>query len=260
MCDRLVTLSMNLQADCSSDCGSIGIHRAWPKHGLEWCVPDSGVWRTEFDRWGLRRFVYLRLMSKLRRWLVLSEVRIRAQNAGASELGSSIDGCTVRLADRDDLIAAARDPRFGLVPADIDAALTRGDICAAAFAGERMVSYVWRSFSSARYGDDLWVEIQKPYRYGYKGFTQPEYRGRHIQNTVALFTDALCVARGHTHSLSLIETHNFASIQSEDRRHSQTAGWVGYIKIFGRTHAFRSPGARRTGLRLRRASDGAHGR
>ena len=89
---------------------------------------------------------------------------------------------------------------------------------------------------------------------GTKGFTQPEYRGRRIQNTVALFTDALCVARGHTHSFSLIETHNFASIQSELRRHSQVVGWVGYFKFFGRTYPFRSTGARRTGIRLWHAS------
>lgn len=213
-------------------------------------MPNFSEWKSDLNRWGFRRFLHLRLMSKLRRWLVLSQVRLRIQDAAASERANSVAGCTVRLADRDNLLAAARDPEFGLVPADIDAALARGDICAAAFEGDRMVSYVWRSFSSARYGDDLWVEIQKPYRYGYKGFTQPEYRGRHIQNTVALFTDALCVARGHTHSLSLIETHNFASIISEQRRHSEVVGWVGYLKIFGRTYPFRSPGARRTGIRM----------
>jgi hypothetical protein len=150
---------------------------------------------------------------------------------------------------------AARDPDFDLVPADVEAALARGDICAAAFDGDRMVSYVWRSFSSAKYGDDLWVEIRKPYRYGYKGYTVPEYRGRHLQNSVALFTDDLCVARGHTHALSLIETHNFSSVQSESRRHSILVGWVGYFKILGRTYPFRSPGARKHELRLRHKRD-----
>lgn len=157
----------------------------------------------------------------------------------------------MRLATRDELMEAARDPEFGLVPADVDLALARGDICAAAFDGERMVSYVWRSFSSAKYGDDLWVEIRKPYRYGYKGYTMPEYRGRHLQNSVALFTDDLCVARGHTHSLSLIETHNYPSVQSELRRHSVLVGWVGYFRIFGRTYPFRTPGARKHELRIR---------
>ena len=116
-------------------------------------MPNFSEWRSDLDRWGFRQFLHLHLMSKLRRWLVLSQVQLRFQEADASELGNSVAGCTVRLADRDDLVAAARDPQFGLVPADIDAALARGDICAAAFDGDRMVSYVWRSFSSARYGD-----------------------------------------------------------------------------------------------------------
>ena len=75
--------------------------------------------------------------------------------------------------NREDLVRAAEDPAFGLATADIDTALARGDICAAAFDGERLVSYVWRSFSTARYGDDVWVEIRTPYRYAYKGFTDP---------------------------------------------------------------------------------------
>jgi len=95
-------------------------------------VPNFSEWRSDLDRWGFRQFLHLHLMSKLRRWLVLSQVRLRFQEADASELGNSVAGCTVRLADRDDLVAAARDPQFGLVRAHVDAALARGDICAAA--------------------------------------------------------------------------------------------------------------------------------
>lgn len=212
-------------------------------------MPDFDVWKTEFSRWGLWRFAYLRLMSTLRRWLVLSRVQFRLQDPGV-EVPIAADGCTVRLANREDLLRAAEDPGFGLVPEDFDAALVRGDICAAAFDGERMVSYVWRSFSTARYGDDVWVEITKPYRYGYKGYTDPAYRGRQLQNTVALFTDALCAARGYTHSVSLIETHNFASIRSEMKRRSQYAGCVGYLKFGRRTFPFRSMGAKRHEIRV----------
>ncbi|HTK98333.1 MAG TPA: hypothetical protein VL379_09940 [Pseudomonadales bacterium] len=216
---------------------------------------ERSTWKVDLERWGLWPSLYQRLMGRARRWLVLSRVQLRVQDLGLTDPAAALQGCSVRLATRDELMEAARDPDFDLVPADVEAALARGDICAAAFDGDRMVSYVWRSFSSAKYGDDLWVEIRKPYRYGYKGYTVPEYRGRHLQNSVALFTDDLCVARGHTHALSLIETHNFSSVQSESRRHSILVGWVGYFKILGRTYPFRSPGARKHELRLRHKRD-----
>lgn len=209
------------------------------------------------DRWGFWPALYMRLMNRLHRWLIVSRVQLRVQNIGLTDTTAQQQGCTVRLATRDELLAAAREPDFGLVPADVDAALARGDICAAAFDNGRMVSYVWRSFSSARYGDDLWIEISKPYRYGYKAYTAPEHRGRHLQNSVALFTDHLCAERGHTHSLSLIETHNYPSLQSEARRHSRLVGWVGYFKVFGRTYPFRSPGAQKHGLGIRRETASA---
>jgi hypothetical protein len=215
-------------------------------------VSDPSRWREDVDRWGLWPTLYMRVMNRIRHWLIVSRVQLRVQDIGLSDTTAQQQGCEVRLATRDELLAAACSTDFGLVPADVDAALARGDICAAAFDDGRIVSYVWRSFSSAKYGDDLWIEISKPYRYGYKAYTAPEYRGRHLQNSVALFTDHLCAERGYTHSLSLIETHNYPSLQSEARRHSQLVGWVGYFRLFGRTFPFRSPGAQRHKLGIGR--------
>ena len=72
-------------------------------------MPDFDVWKTEFSRWGLWRFAYLRLMSTLRRWLVLSRVQFRLQDPGV-EVPIAADGCTVRLANREDLLTGGRRP------------------------------------------------------------------------------------------------------------------------------------------------------
>ena len=69
--------------------------------------------------------------------------------------------------------------------ANVDASLDRGNICAAAFDRDRMVAYVWRSFSTAPHTDGLWVTFERPYRYGYKAFTAPAYRGQHLQDALS---------------------------------------------------------------------------
>ncbi|HEX2482149.1 MAG TPA: hypothetical protein VHQ69_09735 [Methylomirabilota bacterium] len=74
--------------------------------------------------------------------------------------------------------------------------LDRGDLCVAAFEGERLIAYVWRAFGSTPAEDGLWITVPKPARYGYKSFTRPEYRGRHIQQVLSFSTDRLCFERG----------------------------------------------------------------
>ena len=145
-----------------------------------------------------------------------------------------------------------------LDPVRIDAALRRGDLCVAAFDHshdpasdhERLVSYTWRSFTTAPHVDGLWVTFERPHRYGYKGFTHPDYRGRHLQDLVTYETDALCIERGFRYGLTIIETHNFASIASNRRRGGRVVGWAGYFKLLGHVLPFRSRGARRHTFRF----------
>lgn len=111
-------------------------------------------------------------------------------------------------------------------------------------------SYTWRSFTTAPHVDGLWVAFERPVRYGYKAFTHPDYRGRHLQDLVSYHTDALSLDRGFRDALSIIEAHNFASIASDKRRGNRIVGWAGYIKAFGPVFPFRSPGARRYTFRF----------
>ena len=139
---------------------------------------------------------------------------------------------------------------MGLQPSDVEAALSRGDICAAAFRNDRMVAYTWRSFSTAPHVDGLWVEFERPYRYGYKMFTHPDCRGQHLQEAIGGLTDAMCIERGYTRSISFVETHNYPSVATDLRRGNRRVGWAGYLKLFGWVFPFRSPGARRHTFRF----------
>ena len=114
-----------------------------------------------------------------------------------------------------------------------------------------MVAYVWRSYSGAPHQDGLWVAFDKPYRYGYKAYTLPDYRGRHLlDNTL---TDPICLSRGYTHGVSFVETHNYSSHINNQRIGNQPVGFAGYIKLAGHSYPFRTPAVKKIGFRFYRS-------
>ncbi len=224
-----------------------------PREALTHAMIDWVQWRNNVSRWGLLRSGYMRIMVWLKRWFTLCRVHVREQHPVARP-HNQMPGIAVRQASLSELLRAARDPALDLHPVAVAAALRRGDICVGAFDQEsnpeRLVGYTWRSFTTAPHADGLWVVIERPNRYGYKAFTHPDFRGRHLQDFVAYHTDALCLERGFRYALSIIETHNFPSIASDMRRGNRVVGWAGYIKLFGRVFPFRSRGARRHTFRF----------
>ncbi len=213
---------------------------------------DLEQWRSDLDRWGLARFLHIRIMSFLKPCLTLCRIHTRTPDL-AERIRGLREGHSVRIASREDLIRAAEDPVMGLVPTKIDAALDRGDICAAAFDGDKMVAYAWRSFSIAPHVDGLWVTFEHPYRYGYKALTHPDYRGQHLQDAISAVSNAPCIERGYTEALSIVESHNYASITQDLRRSNRVVGWAGYLKLLGRVYPFHTSGARRHTFRFVRS-------
>lgn len=213
-------------------------------------MTDIEQWKADLARWGWRRTAHKAVMQRLKPWLTLCRVHVRKHDdAPVPELP---EGMSARIASEDELMAAAARPEMGFDPQQIRAALDRGDLCGAVFDGERMVSYVWRSFSTAPHLPHLWVAVEKPYRYGYKGFTHPDYRGRRLLDAATRVTERVCLERGFTHGVGFIETHNYASVVSDLRRGNRCVGWAGYLTVFGRTWPFRTPGVRASSFRFYR--------
>ncbi len=191
-------------------------------------------------------------MGRLRPWLTLARVSIRPLDASsvATDLNNSV---STRVATRQDLMRAAQDTSIDFDQDFIDGAFDRGDKCFAAFDGTRMVSYEWISYSTTPLDNGLWVAFEKPYRYGYKSFTLPEYRGRHLRSQN--LPDRFCIERGYRYAIAFIETHNFASIRWAERRNNKVVGFVGYVKLFDKAYPFRSPGAKKHTFRFYRHPD-----
>lgn len=180
-------------------------------------------------------------MRRVRPWFMLSRITVRPVTAGMV-IEDMDDGLTLRRATRADLVAASDENPDQLSPAFVSDALERGDFCVAAFDGPRMVAWTWASVDTAPHGDGVWVKVQPPYEYGYKSFTNPEYRRRRIIGRISLLRDRIAADIGCTQNVGFIETHNFVSVKSNQRLGSRLVGYAGYFRVFGRVFPFRTPG------------------
>ena len=207
--------------------------------------------RQGVSKWGFRRTLWAAVMRRLSPWLIFCQVRMRPIQHASEHLSASAE-FTTRIATEDDLAQACSEMSDQLSQDFVDAAFMRGDICCAVFKGPRMVCFQWSSFATAPVAQGLWVEFNKRYRYGYKTFTRPEYRGRRLSGMVNRFDDAQCNARGCTHTISYVETHNYASLAFGERLGNQRVGYAGYVRLFNRTYPFRTTGVKRHGFRFYR--------
>ncbi len=207
-------------------------------------------------RWGTAHALYAEFMGRLSRVIEVSGVYIRPYSGAqpAAELHASL---TMRSTTVEDLEAAVRIRSLQLHQTFVDAALARGDACIAAFDGDRMVAYVWRAPTVAPHKHDLWVTFKPEHEYSYKGFVEPQYRGYRLFHLMIVFSDAESIRLGFTHGISIIETHNFASIRSTALHGNRRIGIAGYVRLLGRTFPFRSSGARRHGFAFRRLEESA---
>ncbi len=189
------------------------------------------------------------LMRRIRPWLYFAHVTTRPLFEVPRLLPP--EGIEVRYPTREELHAAADSGNMMLDRERVDASLDRGDLCSAAFDGGRMIGYAWNAFRTAPHIDDIWVEYQPPYRYGYKSFVLPEYRGRRISNGMAPHSDADSIRRGFTHAISFVETHNYKSIRATCRHPGRRfEGVAGYFRLFGKVIPFRSAAVKRLGFRF----------
>jgi GNAT superfamily N-acetyltransferase len=190
--------------------------------------------------------LYAKLMRRLSRWLFICRVMVR----DLSRAGPPAGALHYRVLTGDELLAHCADAELELSARQVRAAYARGDVCVGALENGVLVGYTWSGFGRAPHVEGIWVEVEVQARYNHKTFVRSAWRGKRIAAGLALAADALCLDRGLHRSISLVETHNRASLRAFGRVGYRAAGIAGYVQICGRLLAFRSPGARRHGVRF----------
>jgi GNAT superfamily N-acetyltransferase len=138
----------------------------------------------------------------------------------------------------------------GLAPADVAAALERGDWCVGVFDGADLVSHCWFTTRPARLCPGLAVRFDPAWAYGYWAFTRPDQRGRGLHALGKGHALDLAVARGLRGLLSAVRADNAPSLRSAARLGCRRVGSLVALGPPRRRWAWVTPGCRPYGLRL----------
>ena len=199
------------------------------------------------QRFGLGWAIYRAIMIRIRKQVLVAVINSRELFAEAPEEDPS--PFEVRVLDEQALLDACTLFPTELTPAFIKLALARGDVCLGAYDDERLVSFTWRCYSRCHHKPGIWVQVPKGYRYGYKAFTEPSYRGKRAMNPYV--SDPICISKGCSRTIAFIELHNRSSIANSDRQgKSKIVGYVAYLKIFGKLFTWHSASVKAVGFKF----------
>jgi hypothetical protein len=202
---------------------------------------------AQVRHWGLRRALYHWLMHSLRDRVTLCHVVVRPAQPESSYPPLS-EGREARIANMEELTTAAADPVNDMNPQWLKGAIRRGELCAAVFEGKEMLSYTWRAFGPTPHENNLEVHFDPRYVYGFYSYTRPDYRRQGLQHAADFVSDRYLYDMGYTEGIGWIETHNYPSLISQQKRGAYRVGYAGYLYLLGKIYTFRSPGARKYGF------------
>ncbi|NKB98982.1 MAG: hypothetical protein GKR90_10900 [Pseudomonadales bacterium] len=200
--------------------------------------------KLERERFGVFRLIYRIAMDRLSGFVQLYQIHSRNLASGAVPEPTP---ARVGWATHQELMQASGEIPSDLSPEFVRTSLARGDRCLAAFIDNKLVSFGWRAYTDTPHVDGVWISFRPGYRYGYKSFTRPEYRGRHILDPK--YSDKSDVDRGIRYSVGFVASHNFPSKFREKRIGSNIIhGHAGYFTLCGKFIFFHSPGVKRIGF------------
>jgi GNAT superfamily N-acetyltransferase len=143
-----------------------------------------------------------------------------------------------------------KDPELELNPERVSAAFRRGDFCVGVSEQGRPVGYIWFAFEPAPHIQGAWVYFDPRCRYSYKSFIRPSHRGRRISQELYTQANEICPRRGTVLGILTVDVDNRASLEASRRVGRIPVGYAGFLSLFGRVLAFRTPGAARFGFAL----------
>jgi hypothetical protein len=157
-------------------------------------------------------------------------------------------GITLKLITPEQLLLSTNVPELLLTREFVQAAIDRGDLAFGAFDGPTLVSYVWRTFTSAPHADNLWVRVNKSYCYAFNSFTLPRYRGQRIGPATHIFSDVEMFKLGFANRAGFVAIGNTASLAMGKHMGTKPIGYAGYLKWFGHVYPFRTKAVREIGF------------
>jgi GNAT superfamily N-acetyltransferase len=191
-----------------------------------------------------------RVMAVLRNYLHLHVCRIMVRPFTSAVFEVRHPELSSKVMSEAELIAACEERAMDLRQAQVRAALARGDKCVGAFESDSFIGYVWFAFQAAPDTGNVWVDFSHRYRYAYKSYLRPDWRGRGLSHEIYNRANELCPSGDRSMTIGYAHLDNLPSIRAARRMGGRTVGFAGHISLLGITLAFRTPGASRHGFRF----------
>jgi hypothetical protein len=211
-------------------------------------------WSLYRERWGLVAAVHAAFFHGVRRGLGLRVYGIYARPLtplkGSDPATPGFSYHLFEQGEADALIACVKRSELELSETFVRDALDKGDACHAIVCDDEIVSYDWSAFTPTHESEGVYVDFGEKDRYGYKAFTLPEFRGRHLPRAFKPLGDGYCIARGCTDTIGFVEVDNRPSIGATLAQGYGRIGFAGYLKRGPFFVAFRTQGVRRRRFRF----------
>lgn len=195
----------------------------------------------------------MRVMSCLRRYLGVNVLCVLQRELGdAAKVPCLQEGIECRILAEEEVLRFAEDPGLELRAEWVRRASAEGGVCLGALESGRLIAYNWLAYADTPYKPGVYIELHHLYRYSYKTFVRPEYRGRRIAQALHVLADHPGLRGGKRFALNLVEIDNTPSLCALERAGSRRVGYAGFARCFGGLLTFRSPAVRRAGIRFYR--------
>ena len=120
-------------------------------------------------RWGPVKSLYALLLRICRKFLTfnISVIRSRPLACTNSNTGNP-EGCQFSILSAQELLDFSHDPALRLADTWIKDAFARGEVCAGAPLGGKLVAYCWRVFSATPHDrkHNIWIDFNDDAVYG----------------------------------------------------------------------------------------------
>lgn len=211
------------------------------------------------QQWGIGRTIihitYAKFLSPLGFYIT----QVRGSEVVTSFEIDTAPGIVLKVISKDELLQLAQDPRLDMSKDFINFAFEQNYLPFGLLMDGKLVAYAWQSRSSVWLREDIFVEFPVEYRYGYKAFVLPEFRGQKLISLIYHFQANYYLELGISKVIGYIEINNFASFASGEAygKSNKTLkrmdlGYAGYWSKGPFFLAFRTPAAKAAGFRFSR--------
>jgi len=208
--------------------------------------------RTEFvARWGYWKAFNALIARKLYQYFGIKLLVIKFGPLPEEGTTCETDSDLVfRVATRDELLKATTNPLLNMSKRFVEDALERGHKCIAAFDGNDLVGYSWRSVSETLLNHSVKVQFPEELVYHYKSFVLPDYRGKRILEGVKRVHFDSSTYQGRSSGFNCVEYSNYASLKASSKQGEVTVGYIILRASGGKSWCWHSSGPKKAGIRF----------